>query len=114
MKELTLSAAKRIKGKTITARYNGYAGQDDKIQFVVGGITNSFELAKGKPYPTEAFANFADYWKSYMPAAQIAKMKETLELLDASGKETYIRCHTYLGAKTFTCSDSDRIVSYDC
>jgi hypothetical protein len=82
-KILEVENAEKMIGKRIMAfQEDSDAPNQEWIdEFDVVGITNEFEMAKNKPYDNSKFANFAEYWESYMDAEQIEERKSNLRLL---------------------------------
>lgn len=113
-KILTVEAAKSLIGKKIQTIYFGYSGQDGVDEFIVGNISNALELAEKSPI--EGYNNRADYWKSYMTEKELEQYATKLVLLDATGNDHSINCHSkydnFFTELTFTCSDADRPVYY--
>lgn len=114
-KVLTLESAKKLKGKRIAWMYFGYRLNSLIVnEMIVGDIVSSLDYYEGEA--CDGYKSRADYWRSYMSEDQLQKERETLFLLDASGKDSYIRCHSewkrFYEEPTFTCSDADREVYY--
>ena len=110
---LSLSKSKELKGKKITSFYSGYSGQDGIINFIVGEVISSYELAKRTPL--EGWNNQAEMWDAQMSVERLKDVKRTLEILREDGTPTWIRSHYSYVLKQnddFTCSDIDRYVSY--
>lgn len=119
LKELTLEAAKSLKGKRIKTLYMGYMGQDEVDNFIVGDVVSEYNYYLNCPSETEdrfpdekGNKNLIDYWKSRGFLDLIEESKKTLYLLDSDGYNTMFRLHAEEGNNTFTCSDVDRIVYY--
>lgn len=95
MNTLTLKEAKSLIGKEIITHYSGYRNQDGDDQFVVGEIVS------------EEFLGAMEGWTGN---------KDTLVILTADGRNTFIKCHTnskLYDEPTFTCSDADREVFFE-
>lgn len=112
-KVLTLDSARQLKGKRIAWMYFGY-NPSVVNEMIVGDIVSSWDY--NEKQPCEGYKSRTDYWQSYMKKEQLQREKETLLLLDAEGKNSYIKCHsdwndTY-EEPTFTCSDANREVYY--
>lgn len=113
-KVLTLEVAKELKGKRLYTMYFGYSGNRNEVrEIIVGEIVSEWDIAKTKPM--EGYNNRAEYWESYMTENQVKENKETLQIMEPDGKETYMRCYLsnpFFKTPTFTCSDMDREVYY--
>lgn len=112
---LTLSDAIKLRGKRIETIYFGYAGQDCIDNFVVGNVVSEYDYynfyAKEDGFPNEeGYQNRAEYWESYLPAAQLVRLKNRLILLRKDGSQTNL--FVGIDGETFCCSDEDRFVSF--
>lgn len=113
-KVLTLDLAKQLIGKRIQTIYFGYRGQDGTDDFVVGEIVSDLEYHRNlnedcyKNNPK--FKNRAEYWESYMSESELNARKNSLKLIAADGRDTYII--TQPNENVFTCSDADRYVYF--
>lgn len=112
---LTLSDAIKLRGKRIEIIYFGYAGQDGIDNFVVGNVVSEYDYynfyAKEDGFPNEeGYQNRAEYWDSYLPAAQLVRLKNRLILLRKDGSQTNL--FVGIDGETFCCSDEDRFVSF--
>jgi len=110
LKILTVSDAKKLKGKRIQTIYFGYNGQDGVNDFIVGSIISEWELSKFEKLDNN-FKNRQDYWKSYMNSDEIKNTKNKFQILTSDDKETYIYTDNYSN-ECFYCSDTDRFVKY--
>lgn len=110
---LTVSMAEQLKGKKISTIYFGDRGQDGYDEFVVGEIVSEIEYyrnLKEECYLNDPkFKNRAEYWESYMTEKQLSEKRNTLVVITADGRCTYIRAHQQNDG-AFTCSDVDRFV----
>lgn len=109
---LTISDIPNLVGKRIQTIYFGYCGQDGVNDFVVGEIISCWDLAKRREYPNEKYANFQDYWSSYMTAQQKRDRQKMMTILTKEGEETYINTDVRYDGGIFWCSDSDRYVEF--
>lgn len=115
LKYLTLSEAIKLRGKRIETIYFGYAGQDGIDNFVVGNVVSEYDYynfyAKEDGFPNEeGYQNRAEYWDSYLPAAQLVRLKNRLILLRKDGSQTNL--FVGIDGETFCSSDEDRFVSF--
>lgn len=109
--ELNIDNVHELVGKHIQTLYYGYDGQDGVDDFVVGEIVSEYEIASRETL--DDGRTRAQYWESYMSENQLRREKETLQILTADGRETYIRhnpSENYDGE--FYCSDTDRTVYF--
>lgn len=112
MKNLTVESVKELKGKKITAHYDGDINGNQEITFIVGEVISSYQLAERTE--VSGFENQARMWDKQMLVGRLKEVKETLEVLRLDGTPTYIRSHTFRGEQCdFTCSDVDRYVSFE-
>lgn len=109
---MTVEKARQLKGKKILWLYFGYMGQSEVEEMVVGDILSQYEY--NKTQPMKGWPSRSDYWESYMTPEKLQETKETLMLLDASGRDRFIYAHStnYYPEPTFTCSDADREVYF--
>lgn len=107
---LTVTIAKSLIGKKIRTIYFGHAGQDDVDEFIIGEIISEYDIAS-RNNDCPGYTSRANYWESYMSKSQLDRAKNTFQILNSDGKETYIRALPENYGK-FTCSDSDRFVHF--
>lgn len=82
---------------------------------MVGNVVSEYDYykfyAKEYGFPNEkGYQNRAEYWESYLPAAMLERLKNTLILLREDGSNTNI--FVGIDGETFCCSDEDRFVSF--
>lgn len=112
---LTVETAKTLIGKRIKTFYSGYRGQDGVDNFIVGEIISELEYYRNLGedlFINKGFSNRSEYWESYMKQEALAEKRETLIMVTADGRNTFIRA--YPGNDGFfSCSDYDRFVTYE-
>lgn len=113
---LTVKAAKSLIGKKIATTSAEYKGNTPHVDiFVIKDIISRWDDAADREYPSDKYANFQDYWKSYMTEEQVDEYKTNLVILTEDGKTKHC-AHTkyfnFYSKPTFTGSDADREVFY--
>lgn len=113
---LTVEIAQTLIGKRIKTAYSGYLGQDGDDEFIVGEVISELEYYRQKKEECfqksdSKFKNRAEYWESYMTEKQLKERSEKLLIITADGRNTYIYADPF-NKGMFTCSDSDRFVSF--
>lgn len=115
-KVLTVDLAEELKGKRIATIYFGYRGQDGIDEFVIGDIVSEIEYYRNLKedcyinHP-KGFKNRAEYWESFMSESQLDRYRNTMIIIAADGRNTFIRAHAE-NHGAFTCSDTDRFVYF--
>lgn len=110
-KVLTVDLANELKGRKIATIYFGYRGQDGIDEFIVGDVKSEYDFAETIIEGFEKEGNQARRWDAVMSASQIKRYKNTMILLTADGRNTFIRAHEE-NHGAFTCSDTDRFVYF--
>lgn len=113
---LTIDLANELKGHKIATLYFGYRGQDGIDEFVVGDVVSELEYYRNLKEDCyindpKGFKNRAEYWESYMTESQLSRYKNTMIIIAADGRNTFIRAHEE-NQGAFTCSDVDRFVYF--
>jgi len=115
-KILTTDIAESLKGKKIRTIYFGHRGQDDVDEFVIGEVISELDYYRNLKedcydnHP-KGFTNRAEEWESWMSENQLARYRNTMLLLTADGRNTFIRAHAS-NRGAFSCSDVDRFVYF--
>lgn len=110
-KVLTVDLANELKGRKIATIYFGYRGQDGIDNFIVGDVKSEYEHAESITEGFEKEGNQARRWDAVMNASQLNRYKNTMILLTADGRNTFIRAHKE-NHGAFTCSDTARFVYF--
>ena len=115
MEVLTANKARELAGKKIYWTYIGDRLNDQHYAVtVIGRVITEAEWAVSQP--CEGYSSRWEYWKKVLPKTA-ERAENTLMIIDAEGKDTYMRAfcgkfRDFFPEDTFTCSDSDREVYF--
>lgn len=115
MQVLTVDKARSLVGKAIRWTYIGYKFNEQLYETtLIGGIVKESDWAKSQA--CEGYSSRWEYWKKVLPKTA-ERAENTLMIIDAEGKDTYMRAfcgkfRDFFPEDTFTCSDSDREVYF--